>query len=286
MDAYRTILAHSPHDPNALVGLANLYIDFGWLVDAEKLLVPEVQAAPDALELRETLALTYQQHNDYVAAEQQLLEIKKRAPQQVGLWSPLIDLYNKTGRYQEAIPLAREALATVPGEVTLIDELARSYYHLNDLPAAINALQQALGVREDDLIAHYYLGLCYQQSGQTQKAISEFETIEEHAPNYHTTPLLLGQLYVQQGKTAEGKRLIANYRQVEAQAQRHKRAGMQVVHQPDNPEAHWQMAQVYLAEGAQGKAIVELKRTLQLAPNHAGAQRLLASLKNANPASQ
>jgi tetratricopeptide (TPR) repeat protein len=283
--AYRAVLASSPTEPRALVGLSYLYISFGWPLEAEALLQPAVRALPQNLQMKVTLAMAYVQHEDYAAAERLLLEVRRLAPQDVQTWSPLVHLYNATRRYHDAVAVAHEALAKLPDDIPLLDEMGQSYYHLQDLPHAMMTFQKALAAEPDDPTAHYNLALCYRRVGDPPQAVREMEWVQQHNRGFAQTRYLLGQWYLEQHRETEGKRLLEEDRRVQAQVQKEARASLRVASRPRSADAHWQRALILQEDGDTAHALVEVEKTLELAPNHTEARRLLQTLQPANAGS-
>lgn len=276
MNAYRGALARSPLDPRALTGLGWLYVSFGWTREARALLEPAVTALPDDPRLRVTLTMAYIQHNEYGKAEQQLLEVRRLAPKDVSLWSPLADLYNKARESKKAITAANDALALMPEDPRLLNELAQACFDSGDIAGAEANARKVLAVVPEDLRARYRLALCYQRTNRAAEMQRELETIFQRAPGYEMTRLLLGQTYLKQNRAAEGRKLLAEYRKEEAAAHKRARVGYLLSTKLNDAEAHWRMALLYQEDRNRPRLLMELHKTLEIAPNHAGAKRLLA----------
>jgi tetratricopeptide (TPR) repeat protein len=228
-----------------------------------------------------TLALAYLQMENYREAETLLLQAKALAPEDAALWSPLAHVYNESKRYAQAAAVAQEVMRRLPSNAPIVVELGKACYYQNDFAGAESAFRQALTLQQDDLSAHYYLGMTYQRREQIPQAITELEYVLQRSPDFEQTRRVLGNLYLRQNRTDEGRKLIAESDRIQAQAQKHGHVNHLVALRPNDPEAHWQMAQVYHEEQNDSRARVELKKTLELKPDHAGAQQLLAQMQAA-----
>ena len=185
-------------------------------------------------------------------------------------------LYNQTRREREAVAVAREALAGMPGDTGLLNELGEAYYYLHDLPNARAAFGQVVSLQPEDVTAHYYMGLCDQRLNQPEEAIHELEYVLRRDADFAQTRLILGRLYLQTQRAAEGQRLLRESRLALAREQQRDRVGFLVSTHPRSADAHWRMAILYQEQGDRAHMTVEARKTLELAPHHAEARHLLA----------
>jgi tetratricopeptide (TPR) repeat protein len=273
--AYKAALAIDPANQQGLTGLAFLYSSFAWPRDAERLLEPAVRAAPGNPYLKVALAAAYSQQQDWAAAERLLQQAHRLDPDDPAVWAPLVHLYNQCGREREAATVAHQALALRPNDVSLLNELGEAQYQLHDLPGAASTFHQVIALQPDAIEAHYYIGLCDRSAGKLQAAIRELEYVSQRDPRFGQARFVLGRLYLQTNRVAEGRRLLAEARRSQAQDDERSRLGLLVSTHPHSPDAHWQMALAYQKQGDIPHMIVELRKTLELAPSHPEARRLL-----------
>src|SRR5262249_19714415 len=146
-----------------------------------------------------------------------------------------------------------------------------------EIPQAQAAFRQSLAIDSENVPAHYYLALCERSLNQTGAAIHELETVMRHEPSYEHTRLLLGQYYLAANRAAEGRRLLASFRQRQERALARARAMFVVSNQPRDPDAHRSLAHLYQAQGDRPLMRVELRKVLELAPGDAEARHLLGS---------
>ncbi|HET6383891.1 MAG TPA: tetratricopeptide repeat protein [Armatimonadota bacterium] len=276
LDTFHSVLKRYPHETDALVSLGLMYITFGWSSQAIALLQGAVAAAPHDVQLRVEFALAYTQANDFRHAEQQLLEVRNLAPQQSKLWSPLIAVYNSTRRYKDAIAIGKQVLALDANDVRVMLPVGQAYFESGDNASAIAVFQKALTIDPTNVSAHYRLALCYQRDRQEGKARKELEYVLKKAPDFEQTRLLLGQIYIRQGLVSRASVLLTEYQKAQTAAEKYNRLSFLMATRPNDPNSHYQMAELYLSQHDTPHAIVELHRTLELDPAYAAARRLLA----------
>ena len=281
MRTFRAALAIAPSDSRARVGLTYLMISFGWPLEAEALLKPAVAETPGDPYLKAALALAYVQHDNYKEAERLLQEAKRIAPDNAALWCPLVSVYNDMRRYDQAIRTARFAMIRLPYNAAIVDELGKAYYASNDDGQAEAAFRQALAIQQDDLTAHYYLGLICQRTARIPDAVAELETVLRRDPDFKQTRKVLSQCYLRVKRTDDARKLLREADAAQARGQKHQRAGLLVAGRPTDPTAHWQMATLYYDEHNNGRALVEVRRTLELDPGHQAAKKMLVVLQSA-----
>src|SRR5579872_1289726 len=101
------------------------------------------------------------------------------------------------GKYQEALPLARQIEARSPNAPGLHHELGVIHYHLGELSEAIATLRQAIAESEADHEAQQLLGMSYFQLGKPAEAIPWMEKIQHLMPAGNVdTSYVLGLCYL------------------------------------------------------------------------------------------
>ena len=275
MDAYQQALAHTPDEPRALMGLAYLYVQFGWTLQAETLLTPAIAKQPNDPHLKVSLALAYLQHADSTRAEKLLLDAKREAPNEAALWTPLVDVYMKEKRYADALRTAGEALQLTPDNKAVQQLQAQAYYYLDDLDRARQALQRLLAADPNDATAYYYLGLCANKAGDVPEAIRQMQASLQRNPGSDTVQRVLGQLYLRAHRDDEGRKLTEEANRASDAGQKRSRLNYQLANHPESADAHRQMAQVYEEQKDLPRAIMEWKQTLRYRPNDAQARAAL-----------
>src|SRR4030095_4719574 len=106
----------------------------------------------------------------------------------------------------------------------------------------------------------------------------QLEFVYQRSPGYQQTRLILGNLYLSNQRAEDARRLLAEARGAADKSQKTARGTYLVSASPRDPQAHFQMAHIYAENGDTPRAIAELRKTLELAPSHAEAQKLLKTL--------
>lgn len=83
--------------------------------------------------------------------------------------------YERQGRIQDAITEVEQALLENKKNVGLAFELALLYYRVGDKPAARNLLEQVVKAEPQNMNAHWYLSVVYEDLKDYDKAIAEID---------------------------------------------------------------------------------------------------------------
>ena len=276
----RKAIKLDPTDAISQAMLAYQYVSAGWNLEAENLLIKALAAKPDDVRLHVTLALVKFQNNHSTDAEKELLIARKLAPSETTVIGPLIEVYRNSQRYPEALEVIDEAMKTFPNKRVLITERARIYLAMQKPSDAIIAANEAIKLDPSLMDAFYIRAVCYKMQGKTDEAIKDFETVLAVDPRVEQTLLLLGQLYLQKGKAEQGKQLLRDYDRNLKVGQELSRLTLRVASQPNDWKSHLEMGTYYAKGGSYGRAIVEMKKVLELNPGNKEAIEVLAiSLK-------
>ncbi len=148
------------------------------------------------------------QNGSLDAAERDLLQARRLAPDDPTILPPLIGVYQHAGRYDQALALIAAALPTAADKVTLLEERAQidNQQHKPDLVLADT--DAILRLAPNDLSAHYLRGLALRDKGDRDGAAQEWERVYTADPTFEQVATLLGQLWILQGRAEEGRRLL------------------------------------------------------------------------------
>jgi Flp pilus assembly protein TadD len=276
MAEFRRALELDPRDNRALTLLAYKYVAFGWNSRAEKLLARAVKESPDDSRLHVTLGLVHFQMSDFSAAERELLMAQRLAPDDPSIIGPLIDIYRHANRYEEALRAIEHGLKVLPQKEVLLTERARIYYETQEPQKAVQSADEVLAKHPDEQAALYLRGAALKRLGRVEEAIRDLERVRAKDPRTEQTLLQLGQLYIQKGDMARGRQLLEQHKQFQEVSDTLSRLSLVVASKPDDARAHFDLGSYYLRGQSYTRAIVELKRTLELRPNDVAARRLLA----------
>ena len=88
------------------------------------------------------------------------------------------DLLNQQGRFEDALPVLKQAAAISPRNIRVHEILGKSYLDLNRLSEAQHELEAAVSIDPDRSTLHYLLGQVYRKQGRLDKAKSELERFQ------------------------------------------------------------------------------------------------------------
>lgn len=83
---------------------------------------------------------------------------------------------------RQQLDTLKKRIAADPKDFDALVQLANMYMDVGKFPQAIGYYQQALAVREEPAI-RTDLGICYKQSGQSDKAVEEFARVAKEQPD-------------------------------------------------------------------------------------------------------
>jgi tetratricopeptide (TPR) repeat protein len=93
------------------------------------------------------------------------------------LFLPLAEEYRKSGMLDDAISMILRGLERQPGYTSARVALGRIYLEKNMIEEAKNEFEAVVRAIPDNLFAHKKLADIYRDSGETAKAIAEYETV-------------------------------------------------------------------------------------------------------------
>jgi len=160
--------------PEAHVALAHVHLVYHWNWQGAK------QGYLRALDLAPHLAQTHQNYAFYLMTQ---------------------------GREEEAITQIERAQALDPVSLILKNEAGRILYYLRHYDAAIAVARQVLEMEPGSYIAHWMIAGCYEQKGEYEKAIAEYEKTLS-ASNAQRVHAQAGYAYAMSGRTDEAERLV------------------------------------------------------------------------------
>lgn len=132
--------------------------------------------------------------------------------------------------YDRAIAAYENALAMAPEYVDAMINLANIYFHKQDLPRAIQLLEKARRLDENNYLVCYNLANLYDEIGSLEQALPLYHAALKLFPNYEPAVFNLAVVYEKLGRRAEAASWWKKYLEVE-------------------PEGEWaQIAQEHLAE--------------------------------------
>ena len=183
------------------------------------------------------------------------------APENAQLHHKLGTLYQRQGRFQEAIEEFQQALKLDPSYYVSYNNLANCYVRLNHPEKAIELYQKAIALCPNPSDYHFYyqLGLAYLLLNRPKEAKASFLIETALNPDFIEPHLNLGNLYLLE---QDFERALEEYQEVLAIA-------------PDNPQAHYNLGQLYLLLNMPGSALKHFQKYVELNPENGEAHYLL-----------
>jgi tetratricopeptide (TPR) repeat protein len=177
-------------------------------------------------------------------------------------YNNLSNAYYKQGRVDEAIDLARKAIALAP-------EYGIAHYNLGNLYAAQGKFdlaqkhfQNALRIYPNYADVHSNYGQLLAERGDIESGTRYFQRAIALNPRLGRAQLNLGVALAKQGRTAEAIRPLQEAVRLA----------------PDSPEASYYLGSVYAAQNRYGDAAEFFKHALRIQPEFVPAHQSLARL--------
>jgi tetratricopeptide (TPR) repeat protein len=140
----------------------------------------------------ESMAKRLRQHliaaDRYFAAGQLNLAVREvetastLAPGSMSIAVALAELYNKVGRHEEAIKIARVVLEEMPQSVQPHDIIGTAYLGMNKPELAAKEYQQVVRSAPETATGYHHLGDAYWSLGKPRQALAQYEEARKHDP--------------------------------------------------------------------------------------------------------
>lgn len=169
------------------------------------------------------------------------------------------------GRPQEAVAAYRKALAVLPGEGALLQNLGLALAAAGATGEAVVAYRQALQADPWEPMAAVNLGVALEQQGDAGGAEAAYTQAAQIDPTLALGPLNLGTLALRRGAVAEA---VTAFRRG-------------VALDPGVAVGHFQLALALVQQGALREAQASVRRALALEPGHVEAGKLAEALAEA-----
>jgi len=197
-----------PKDPEVLynLGLAHLKL----LAEAMDRLR---EIAPQSYQLSLLEAQDADEHNNDEAAIRFFQEALSFKPQAVGVHYGLGIAYARSSKYAEAAQEFKAELRINPNDSLALWRLGEISLH-NNPQEAVEYLRQAVGLNPDFPQALLAYGRALLRTGETEKAIGEFQRVVKLAPEEDTVHYLLASAYRNLGRQAESEAELSRFQQM------------------------------------------------------------------------
>jgi tetratricopeptide (TPR) repeat protein len=241
--------------------LALAYILTGKLADGRQL-IHDLLKQKNTAELHNLLGELEEKDGQFVAAENEYEAAAHEDPSESNLfdWGSELLLHRTLG---PAVEVFQKATERYPKSARLMVGLGVALYSRGNYDEAVSALLKGADLNPSDARCYLFLSRAYDSSpGQAQEVIQRFRRFAELEPgNAHALYYYAMSLW--KGKRAEDPDV--DFHQIEALL---KKA---MALDPNYPEAHLQMGNLYSAQNKYKDAIPEYVRARELNPDLADA---------------
>lgn len=136
---------------------------------------------------------------DYNKGEEALIwleKARKKAPDNPEVWESLSDYHYTFGDISKAIEYFNKLLDENPYEILYWINLTRCFLRQEKTQKALEAIDFALAIDEQDATALELKGLCYMQQGDAAQTCRFFLQIEESSPNRQRIRQMMSECYL------------------------------------------------------------------------------------------
>jgi putative PEP-CTERM system TPR-repeat lipoprotein len=149
----------------------------GHVDEAEKTLLPWLDAHPDDGAARIALANIYLSANQLKKAEEQYVLVVAKFPDNVMAENNLAWILSRTGEPQQALEHSRKAAAKAPNSPQVLDTLGVILLQNKQTPDAVETLQKAIAGEPENPEIQFHLAQALAESGEKQRAIELLRTV-------------------------------------------------------------------------------------------------------------
>jgi len=182
-------------------------------------------------------------------------------------------------RYDEAVPLLRQAVSEESRSATAHFYLGAALYHTQALPQAIAEFQSVLGIAPGTAEATFNIAGCYERLRDYDSAITWYEKYLQMGPSGAEAADVRRRIEtIKKDREVhqlfkESHQMLESKRAVDARFLLERAAKLQ----PDSPEIHYNLGMAYHNSGNLPRAIEEFQNALKLKPDMADAMLNIAS---------
>lgn len=172
------VLREAPDDKEAYTMLAVAYINTRQPVKTIAVMKRLLVLDPDALVAYYYMGAVYGTYlHQPRLALQMYRKILDRDPRNVSVYNAIAQLYVDTGETEKAIQALNEAFANGVDDVTLRLRVSSLYYQSRNYSKAAEVLESVLKKTPNSNKVHYYLGVVYEESGDFDKARTQYNLV-------------------------------------------------------------------------------------------------------------
>lgn len=253
-----------PNDIAIYLDWAAILANEGKNSDADATLKVLENQSPKSVEVANAIGDYYLQRN---AVEQAIGEYQRGLtidPKNLSLQQKLEDIYLTTGKLDSAAQVDSALMQQAPNDSTNKINHGRLLIEQGKYQDAVLSLQKTVADAGDSNEAHYYLGMAYWKSGNTDQANTELQNALRITPGLPVALRALAQLNFSRG----------NYPVAQIYAQELVQSNSK------NPADHLLLGETLFKQEKTKDAEAQILAAKQLAPNNAGVHIDIALLYN------
>lgn len=278
---FQQALVIQPNQPQILNNLANAYLAANQLTSAVQCYQKAITLLPNFVDAYKNLSLALEAQGEFDSAREQIEQVIKLKGKSVQFLTIKANIEKSANNFEHAVALYQEALQLAPNYVNALHNLGLTYKEMENLEFALACLKQAKQLAPNVAEIDFSLANSYFELGDYQAAEQYYLQALDKKPDYLEVHQTLNELYWQLGeKDKFGKsyrsaihlvpnnlELRAAYLTVLTSAQNFTEVKQQLTESltiGTTDKLLQVQANVFCAEGNEGKAISSLEQALEL----------------------
>jgi tetratricopeptide (TPR) repeat protein len=251
------------------------------------------QALPQPLEALFVKGVQAQRAGRLEEAENAFSEVLRQGGKVAFVYNNLGGVYQQQGDHTKALGQLREAVRLQPDYAAPRFLMGASLLALGKVPDAIRELERAVKLDPSQPLGRLQLVKAYELSGNPLAVADQYRRLRESHPQDPEYAYQLGRAYMKLSEWAFGKlkevnprsallylTLARNYRLQGRDELAERTLKQAIVLDPNLPELHLALAEIYQAQGKVGEARAEVERELAIMPGSLAALALRERLSS------
>ncbi len=199
-DLLQHCLAINPHASSALYEISQYYMYLKQVPQGQAALEKAVENDPDNYWYSQGLATLYQQQDQIDKAIAVMESMSNRFPNKIETLYSLLDLYNRQEKYDKVIDTLNRIEAKTGKNEQLSMEKFRIYLQKKDNKKAFHEIESLVAEYPMDLRYQVVLGDVYMQNGKKDEAYKLYKKVLEAEPDNAMAMYSLASYYEQTGQ--------------------------------------------------------------------------------------
>lgn len=205
---------------------------------------------------------TVARNADYRSATRMWADVVAQRPRNARAWNAYGVALSVEGRFEESRQAYEHALAVEPDAGEYHGNMGRVLTKLGRPAEAVPHYRIALSTAGKDANLHHSLAVALERSGEPEESIREYRETIRLEPEHPFARFNMGVVLMRASRWEEAERAFSEV----------------VRRSPGDVEARYRRCVCWVQLGRKDEAVGELESILRVAPKHAGAAQLLASL--------